>query len=208
MGSKNADLILRSAGGLFGANELITIQPEALDPGDALLVWSLFDALEKELIKKRKDVFRDHLLALAKDKGEKNAKGSFIYNPPRSDGRITAQCRKGKASLVPDKTQELLLEKGLFTQLTTGTLKLPSEAFGRIREALAQYEGSVEVEDLIEVIDEMSFSVDEKKLEGAFALDLLTPEDLKSISCEGASTYALTVKKPSVITEMVKGRTG
>ncbi len=204
--SKNTDLVLRGAENLFSSSELLTVQPEDLAPEEALFVWSLFDVLEKELVSKRKVVFREHLLGLAMKNGEKNAKGSFVYNPPHSDGRVTAQRRKGKVSVDQGAAERLVESKQLGGTLKTASLTSSLDVFSRITAILAVYEGSHETADILAALHALNFSVDEKKLEGAFTLGLITPDELKDISCEGDATFALTVKKPSSVTQLVQGR--
>ena len=204
--SKNTEIVIQNAKGLFGSSALLTLQPEELAPEEALVVWSLFDVLEKELVKKRKDTFRLHLLDLASMHGEKNDKGSFIYNPPHSDGKITAQRKKGRVSVDQGDAECLVDSKGLAGTLKSASLTGNLDMFSRLTAILAVYEGEHEKDDILSAIHALTFKVDEKRLEGAFAMGLITPEELKSISCEGAATYSLVVKKPSSVTQLVQGR--
>lgn len=199
---KDTAIVLNNAEALFGSSELVSIQPEQLEDNDALFVWSLFDAMEKELVKKRKDVFRKHLLKLAEEKGIQNAKGSFEYAPPQSDGKITKQARKGKASLDLAAAEKLLGQKDLFDQAAEVSVTLSLRDFEEVLEALRNHD-----EELQSIFMQGATppKLNEAMIEAMVTMGSITMDELQSISLVGEPTYALKVKRPSVVEQMIKG---
>lgn len=212
----STDIVIDSVQGLMSSQELIEVKPEELDDSEALLVWSVFDAMEKELISKRKSEFKKHLFKLAETKGKQNAKGSFNYAPPGTDGSITKQRRKGKAGLDAVAAEDFLTKSGLDDTLmvgnvtfTRGQLKLlldvidyhVQDLFNNgldAKDAQALY-------DAIWAVYESKLVVDEKRFEAAVEMGMISLEELKEVSVVGEPTWALVVKKPSVITKLLKG---
>ena len=213
-----SEIVIHSVREMMASQELMEVLPEELDDADVLLVWSIFDAMEKELIKKRKDSFRKRLLELATVKGIENAKGSFEYAPPGTDGKVTRQRRKGKAKLDPVEAELLLEGKNLAGQLMAGEVKLTLGQTQLLLEIVEHHvqdlfhddadkneiqESQVLLKDLMAVLQELE--IDEKKFEAAVEMGMITVDELKSVSVVGEPTWALVVKKPSVITKLLKG---
>jgi len=207
MDGHKTDLILQSATGLLNSESLTTIDPKDLSDGDALFVWSLFDALDKELVSKRKKEFRIHLMELAKDHGEVNAKGSYEYLPPHSDGKVTLQCRKGKASFDEEEAAKVLKAKGVYNSVAVGTLSGSREEFSMLKKLLLGLGDAVNpgLQSFLNRIQDVEYHISDEKLEGAVMMGMVAPEDLRSASSVADPTYALVVKKPSQVVKMVKG---
>lgn len=209
----STDIVINSVREMMSSQELIEVLPEELDDADALLVWSVFDAMEKELIKKRKDVFKKHLFELAVSKGMENAKGSYEYAPPGTDGKITKQRRKGKAKLDPVEAELLLEQRNLDDKILVGTVQITRGQFKIVLDALDELlaergENQEEIADLYNLFlgaYESKLEVDEKRFEAAVEMGMITLDELKEVSVVGEPTWALVVKRPSVITKLLKG---
>lgn len=215
----STDIVISSVQEMMSSQELIEVRPEELDDADALLVWSVFDALEKELIKKRKDAFRQYLLELATSKGIQNPKGSYEYAPPGTDGKITKQRRKGKAALDPHSAEVLLEKKHLDDSLMVGSVKLTRGQFKLLFDVIGDRldeqkaadcdDGSIaELDELLDVFEEVyesKLEIDVKRFEAAVEMGTISLDELKGVSEVGDPTWALVIKKPSVITKLLKG---
>jgi hypothetical protein len=209
------DIVLSNVHDVLSSHELASILPAELDDSEALLVWSLFDALEKELVAKRKNVFRDHLLQLAEEKGEVNPKGSKVYQPAGSDGKITKQFRKGKPSIDPDMAMRFLEERKLDGKLLETQLSFSKDEVQLLLDALDRQMSTAlkqdpenprffKLQSLRTKCELTEYAVDEKRLEAAVTMGLVSLEELREISDPGRPTYALVVKKPSAVTRLVK----
>jgi len=202
------EIILDSVSDLFSSKELLSIAPEELSDGDALLVWSLFDALEKEVVSKRKSVFRDHLLKLAEEKGRTNAKGSSSYSPPGSDGKVTRQCRQGKPQVDWQAAHRLADEVGCGDSLLVGTLKADKETFDFLLSMLEQFRGDTPDEFLDGVLNTLrgvEYDFSEDRLEQAVRTGVISLDELQSVTSIGDHRYALVVKKPSAVKKLMEG---
>lgn len=202
MAKQDTEIVLNNASLLFNSEELVSLAPEDLSDDEALIVWSMFDAFEKELVKKRKDAFRKHLMFLAESKGIQNDKGSFEYSPPHSDGKIVKQHRKGKAFVDMNAAVDLLKKKKLMNAGAEVTITLD---YGEYQTLLGCLEDA-----MVDVVESRSSGpvVTETRLEALVNLGKISIEELQSISSVNDPTYALKVTKPSVVKNMVKGGKG
>jgi hypothetical protein len=183
-------------------SDLVTIKPEELSDADALAVWSLFDAIEKKIIKERKGTFRDHLFALAEKKGMMNAKGSFEYAPPSSDGKITKQARTSKPKIDYEVLEKELDECGLIDRARTINVALSGEDYKAIAEVLEKHGDK-------DLLTRFAYSggelkVDDTKVEALIALGEFPLDALENASTGGDVTYALKVKAPSAIKRLIE----
>lgn len=178
-------------------SELLFVKPpKHMSEEECVEVWSVLDIMDKKVFSARKKELKSYLLAMAESKGTKNAKGSFIYEV--SDGNVTRQRREGKDTLEP----------GLFfAKMAGNTLAMEKCCRKTVSLTPAQFEkvrGLVDKgdTDLLEVLDGAKDSVDAGVFEGLVAADIIPLNEAKSVISPGAVTWALTVKKPSVMKEL------
>ena len=203
----STDVILSSVADVFSSDELLSIHPEDLSDGDALLVWSLFDAMEKGVISKRKAVFREHLFKIAEQHGKMNAKGSSVYSPPGSDGKVTKQCRQGKPVVDRALAQELIEGKPHGDSLITGTFTATKEKFDVLRRLVEDCAEDTQdrlLSGLADALRSVEFSISDVGLELAVTTGTITPKELQSVTSVTAPTYALLVKKPTAVQQLLE----
>ena len=200
----STEIILDSVANLFSSEELLSICPEDLSDCDALLVWSLFDALEKEVLSKRKSVFRDRLFAIAEKNGEKNAKGSHIYSPSGSDGKITKQFRKGKPIVNWDAVQKLADETDTGSSLREGVFRADEDTFAFIIAVLEEHDAGDLLDRTLNLLHGVKYEFSEKRLERAVEVGLVSLDELQSVTTVSDPTYALVVKKPTVVKQLLE----
>jgi hypothetical protein len=171
------EIILKESQAIIDAETLLKTPVGELSDDVALTAWSVLDLFEKNLIKTRKGALRVLLLDRAETLGEENAKGSFVYKVPGTDGKVTKQKKRGKAKLDARAVELLINQK-----IDEGKLT------------------SVAHEDVISY-DPV---VDEDALGTLVAIGAISQQELAEVSSVSEPTFALVVKKPSEVTALLE----
>jgi len=182
-------------------SDLLKINPEDLSDADALAVWSLFDAIEKKIVKERKSTFREYLMDLAVKHGRENAKGSFEYDPPGSDGKITKSLRRAKPSIDYEALEKALDEYGLLKQAKKVSVVMSEESFEQIKSALDKCGEEKLSRTFVGSISDVA--VHDQTVEALIALGKFPIDALEEVSHGGDVTYQMRVKAPSIIKKML-----
>lgn len=185
-------------------SDLVTIEPGELSDADALAVWSLFDAIEKKIVKERKATFREYLMDLAVKNGMVNAKGSYEYNPPGSDGKITKSPRKAKPIMDYAALEKKLEDLDLLDQANGVTVTLSESDFDEIVDVLDR-NGAKAMANVMRNSSSKPAIVDDR-VEALVATGALSLDTLEEVSLPGDVTYQMRVKAPSIIAKLIEGR--
>jgi hypothetical protein len=162
------NMILTRGKELLTTEKLLRGDLSLLTNEEAVLVFAVLDLLEKKVMKERKTVLRDRLLALAKKDGkEDQKKGHYHLELTQVDTKVTAEKKRGKLS-VDVAAAQLVVDR------LAG--KVPG----------------------IEKLIKQTPSVDTDVLEALMTAKLISESDVDLIVSEGDPTWALKVKAPTV----------
>ena len=105
--------IMKESSAIIDAYTLLRAPIKELAVDTLTTAWSILDLLEKKMIKSRKADLRVALMEQAEKLGTKNAKGSFVYEIPGTNAKITKQHKVGKVKISIGKLIALLKKKGI-----------------------------------------------------------------------------------------------
>jgi len=195
-----SEIVLRETATLMDADTLLRKPISELTEVDSLTAWSVLDLLEKEVIKARKEVLRQHLFTMA-EKGEKNENGSFTYVPSGSTGKIMKQRNSGKVSLLGVDVLEEKLGKDLFSKTLIRRVLLTPVAYAELREFLAKTVGAPV--SFLGALSEATISIADEAIETFAKIGLISKEVLAEIVKVEEDTWTLKVTKPKEVSGLL-----
>jgi hypothetical protein len=193
---KHTEEVALAPAQLFSTNAVMSIPPGQLNDEELITVWSMLDLVDKSLVQDRKTELREEMFKRAKEKGEKNDKGSFLWK--LKDGKITRQrtVRKGVAepALVKAKFgNDDVVKRTLSTQLVLTNDEVMSLA------AILATSDHPESEQFLDKLNTSPVVVDNKMFAAIVESGYLTKKEAASVMTEDKETFTLRVSKPSTI---------
>jgi len=173
----DSSIVLKESQAIIDAETLLKTPVEELTDDAKLTAWSVLDLFKKEFLDSRHKEIGMSLKELAKKDGVENAKGSFKYTVPNTDGIIEARKKRGKVTIDECKLDLLMAKK-----LNQGLITQEDVVFKLVR------------------------VVDEEAIERLVARGIVTPKELEEISSIGESTFSLYVTKPSAVTKLLRSK--
>lgn len=197
--TKNTSLVLRETAAIVDAHTLLKLPVADMPVEDVTLAWSVLDIFEKELVGPRKEEFRQRMFALIEESG-------VCDNPEKSPSKYIALKELGAKITKSHKAGKVVVNSDAAIQMLEGK---PAASELIIRTTLSftpsQFEALQKSNfDLDSVLATKRVSVDTGALEAAVSANLLSLRDLKEVTSVGEPSYALLVKKPKVVQELLE----
>jgi len=193
---------------LYGALDSITLLLKPaylLDDQTAILAWSILDALEKELIESRKKELRIRLFEIAEASGKTNSNDSYVYEG--DDGvKVIKERRKGKVFIFIGKLWDKFRDTELANDLFKHTVDMNPEQYGWFKKLLT----AESLEDYSAISENIRCLIGELSLVSESAFEMMVRkgkigvQDLSEVTEVAEPTFALNVKKPSKIVDLLK----
>ena len=220
---KQNSIVLEESTAILDAHTLFNVPPEELTVDEGLMAWSVLDVFEKTLIGNRKKALREVLMGTAEQYGETNKNGSFIYKLKELGAKIEKRKRAGKVKILVDKVLEVFKNKAhvlsSVMQYTVTIGQAQMDAFDVIHSWLVKATSQFDSDKVVvgnippDVVDAMlvfftpwkcETSVSEDALEALVQVNQVTLEELAKVTEVGDPSWALFVKKPKIVTELLE----